>query len=45
MVLQLAEKYYTAPDLYDRLIANRPQKNVLPKSVELVSLLKTGHIL
>jgi molybdate/tungstate transport system substrate-binding protein len=30
--------------LYDRLIANRPEKNVRPKSVELVSLLKTGNM-
>jgi molybdate/tungstate transport system substrate-binding protein len=44
MVLQLAEKYYKMPGLYDRLIANRPQKNVRPKSVELVSLLKTGNM-
>ena len=44
MVLQLAEKYYNLPGLYDRLIANRPQKNVRPKSVELVSLLKTGNM-
>ncbi len=44
MVLQLAEKYYHAPGLYDRLIANRPQKNIRPKSVELVSLLKTGNM-
>jgi molybdate/tungstate transport system substrate-binding protein len=44
MVLQLAEKYYNAPGLYDRLIANRPEKNVRPKSVELVSLLKTGNM-
>ncbi|MFO7737238.1 MAG: tungstate ABC transporter substrate-binding protein WtpA [Desulfatiglandaceae bacterium] len=44
MVLQLAEKYYNEPGLYDRLIANRPQKNVRPKSVELVSLLKTGNM-
>jgi len=44
MVLQLAEKYYNDPGLYDRLIANRPQKNVRPKSVELVSLLKTGNM-
>ena len=34
MVLQLAEKYYNTPSLYDRLIANRPQKNIRPKSVE-----------
>lgn len=44
MVLQLAEKYYNKPGLYDRLLANRPEKNVRPKSVELVSLLKTGNM-
>lgn len=44
MVLQLAEKYYNDPGLVDRLIANRPKKNVRPKSVELVSLLKTGNM-
>jgi len=44
MVLQLAEKHYKNPGLYDRLIANRPEKNVRPKSVELVSLLKTGNM-
>ena len=44
MVLQLAEKFYDKPGLYDRLIANRPKANVRPKSVELVSLLKTGNM-
>jgi molybdate/tungstate transport system substrate-binding protein len=44
MVLQLAEKFYRQPGLYDRLIANRPEKNVRPKSVELVSMLKTGNM-
>jgi molybdate/tungstate transport system substrate-binding protein len=44
MVLQLAEKFYDKPGLYDRLIANRPEKNVRPKSVELVSMLKTGNM-
>ena len=44
MVLQLSEKYYNVPGLYDRLIANRPQKNVRSKSVELVSLLKTNNM-
>lgn len=44
MVLQLAEKHYQQPGLYDRLIANRPKENIRPKSVELVSLLKTGHM-
>jgi molybdate/tungstate transport system substrate-binding protein len=44
MVLQLAEKYYKKPGLYDALIANRPKENVRPKSVELVSLLQTGNM-
>ena len=44
MVLQLAELFYNQPGLYDRLLANRPEANVRPKSVELVSLLKTGHM-
>ena len=44
MVLQLAEKFYKQPGLYDRLIANRPKENIRPKSVELVALLKTGNM-
>ncbi len=44
MVLQLAEKHYQKPGLYEKLIANRSQANVRPKSVELVNLLKTGHM-
>ncbi|MCD6562251.1 MAG: tungstate ABC transporter substrate-binding protein WtpA [Deltaproteobacteria bacterium] len=44
MVLQLAEKYYNKPGLHDRLIANRPQENIRPKSVELIALLKTGNM-
>ncbi len=44
MVLQLAEKYYGKPGLNDRMLANRPQANVRPKSVELVSLLQTGNM-
>jgi molybdate/tungstate transport system substrate-binding protein len=44
MVIQLAEKFHNKPGLYDQLIANRPEANVRPKSVELVSLLKTGHM-
>jgi len=44
MVLQLAEQYYNLPGLYDRLIANRPERNVRAKSVELVSLLNTGNM-
>ena len=44
MVLQLAEKYYRLPGLSDRLIANRPDKNVRPKAVELVSMLESGSM-
>ena len=44
MVLQLAEKFYGIEGLYDKLIANRPKKNVRPKSVELVNLMKTGNM-
>jgi molybdate/tungstate transport system substrate-binding protein len=44
MVLQLAEKFYKRPGLYDRLLANRPEKNIRPKSVELISLLQAGHM-
>jgi molybdate/tungstate transport system substrate-binding protein len=44
MVLQLAEKFYKAPGLYDRLIANRPKENVKAKAVELVKLLKSGKL-
>ncbi len=42
--MQLAEKFYGKEGLYERLLANRPRKNVRPKSVELVNLLKTGHM-
>jgi molybdate/tungstate transport system substrate-binding protein len=44
MVIQLAEKYYKKPGLYDTVIANRPKANIRPKSVELVSLLQTGNM-
>jgi len=44
MVIQLAETYYNKPGLYDQVLANRPEKNVRPKSVELVSMLKTGNM-
>jgi len=44
MVLQLAEKYYKKPGLFEKLIANRPKENIRPKSVELVSLLQTGNM-
>ena len=44
MVLQLAEKYYHKPGLYERLLANRPKENIRPKAVELISLLKAGNM-
>jgi molybdate/tungstate transport system substrate-binding protein len=44
MVMQLAERHYGIPGLYDRLLANRPEANVRPKSVDLVSLLQTGNM-
>jgi len=44
MVLQLAEKHYRIPGLYDKMLANRPIENVRPKSVELISLLQTGNM-
>ncbi|MCK9276034.1 MAG: tungstate ABC transporter substrate-binding protein WtpA [Syntrophales bacterium] len=44
MVLQLAEMYYKKPGLYEAVIANRPQANIRPKSVELISLLQTGNM-
>jgi molybdate/tungstate transport system substrate-binding protein len=44
MVLQLAEKFYREPGLYDRLIANRPKENVKAKAVELVELLKNAKL-
>jgi molybdate/tungstate transport system substrate-binding protein len=44
MVIQLAEKFYKKPGLYDAIIANRPKENIRPKSVELVSLLQTANM-
>ncbi len=44
MVLQLAEKYYGIDGLYDDCIANRPEENIRPKSVELISLLQSGNM-
>ena len=44
MVLQLAEKFYNKEGLSDKLLANRPKRNVRPKAVELVNLLKTGNM-
>ena len=44
MVMQLAERYYNRPGLYQQLIEARPLRNVRPKSVELIAMLRTGHL-
>ena len=44
LVWQLAEEYYNQPGLYEELVANCPEKNIRPKSVELVALLESGDI-
>ncbi len=42
IVIKLAEKYYKIDGLAEKILKNRPLKNVRPKSVELISLLKEG---
>jgi molybdate/tungstate transport system substrate-binding protein len=44
MVMQLAELHYGAAGLYERLLANRPEASIRPKSVDLISLLQTGNM-
>ncbi len=44
MVLQLTEKHLAKPGLYEKLLVNRPLKNVRPKSVELISLMQSGEM-
>lgn len=44
LVWQLAGKYYNEPGLYDDLVASCPEKNIRPKSVELVALLESGDL-
>jgi len=44
MVWQLAEQYYVEPGLYDKLVKNRPDKNIRPKEVELIALLQSGDL-
>ena len=42
LLFQLAENYYQKEDLNQALLDNCPQKNIRPKSVELIALLETG---
>jgi molybdate/tungstate transport system substrate-binding protein len=41
---QLAEKYYKVPGLYEKLIANCPEKNIRSKEVDLLALLEAGEL-
>ena len=44
LVWQLAEEYYDEPGLYEDLVASCPERNIRPKSVELVALLQSGDL-
>ncbi len=44
MAMQLAERHYAKPGLYQRLIDSVPKANIRPKSEEQVSLLQTGNM-
>ncbi|MCK5840848.1 MAG: tungstate ABC transporter substrate-binding protein WtpA [Candidatus Sabulitectum sp.] len=44
LTLQLTESYYQQDGLYEELISGRNEANIRPKSVELISLLQSGHL-
>ncbi len=44
MLFQLAELYYGEQGLNERLLKNRRAENIKPKSTELVTMLKSGHL-
>jgi len=43
LTLQLAERYYKLPGLYDRLMQLSPAKNVRPREADLVGVLQAGE--
>lgn len=43
LTMQLAERYYRQPGLYDRLMRLSPAKNVRPKEADLVGVLQAGE--
>ncbi|CAA7601090.1 tungstate ABC transporter binding protein WtpA [Acididesulfobacillus acetoxydans] len=43
-MLDLAEKYYKAPGLEEKILANAPQTNMRDTETELLNALKTGQI-
>jgi len=44
LLFQLAENYYQKEGLNQALLDNCPQRNIRPKSVELIALLETGAL-
>ncbi|HEX6533483.1 MAG TPA: extracellular solute-binding protein, partial [Gemmatimonadaceae bacterium] len=44
LTMQLAERYYHQPGLYDRLLAAAPSRNVRPKEADLVGILQAGEL-
>jgi len=44
LLFQLAEKHYGIEGLNEAILANRKEKNIRPKSVELIALLETGAL-
>jgi molybdate/tungstate transport system substrate-binding protein len=44
LTMQLAEKHYRIPGLYDKLKQKMPAKNIRPKEVDLLALLEAGEL-
>jgi len=44
LAMQLAERYYRQPGLYQRLLAAAPPRNVRPKEADLVGILQAGEL-
>lgn len=44
LTMQLAEKFYREPGLYDRLLAHAPPGNMRPKEADLVGILQAGEM-
>ena len=44
LVMQLAERYYHRPGLYDSLLAASPARNMRPKEADLVGILQAGEL-
>ncbi|OPX30515.1 MAG: molybdate ABC transporter substrate-binding protein [Gemmatimonadaceae bacterium 4484_173] len=44
LALQLAEKHYNSPGLFNELVNGTNEASIRPKSVELISLLQSGHL-